>query len=218
MTNPETTTAAPDFADRLRTEEANALTALVGEREWPAFRAAAVLAVADLPPGVSGLPLALLGAALEGLTPGHGALIEVDENQRAYLIPRLAGLERRAAGLGIEAQSITVYAGDEFEWDPFSGEPPQYLRVASPPVIPTGTLAELLGDVIRREAVAEYVAWRRDGSVWRVERMTAEAMELLRLSAPNPTHPSWRRDYDRVARGRVLRNVLRGLPIQPVGN
>ena len=106
-----------------------------------------------------------------------------------------------------------MYAGDEFEWDPFSDAAPSVSPRAEPAgEIPTGTLAELLGDVIRREPVAEYVAWRRSGPTWIVERMSAEHMEVLRLSAPNPNHPSWRRDYDRVARGRVLRSVLRGLP------
>ena len=204
-------TAAPEFADRLRTEEVEALTTLVGEREWTAFRAGALLAVADLPPNTRGLPLVLLEAALEDLTPGHGAVIEVDDAQRAYLIPRLAGLERRAAELGIEAQSLTVYRDDQFEWDPFSGAPPRYTRKACPPVRPLGTMAALLG-TMRREPVQEYVAWRRTADYWMVERLTAEAMETLRLTSPNPQHPSWRRDYNRIARGRVLRNILRGLP------
>ena len=216
MTEEIATNAAPDFEGRLRTEEAEALASLVGARECPAFRAATVLAVVDLPPNTRGLPLALLEAALEGLTPGHGAVIEVDENRRAYLIPRLAGMERRAAELGIEAQSLTVYQTDEFEWDPFSGEAPKYTRKACPPVRPTGTLAVLLGS-IRREPVREYVAWRRAPHCWVLERMTAEAMETLRRASPSPDHPSWRRDYDRIARGRVLRNALRGLPAaQPV--
>ena len=173
----------------LRTQHEEALALLVGKREWPAFRAAALLATADLPPETTQLAAALLEAALEGLTPGHGATLAVDEDGCAYLIPRLAGLERQAAKLGIEAQSLAVYAGDEFEWDPFSGAAPQYLRVPSPPAIPTGTLAELLGDVIRREPMAEYVAWRRSGSTWIVERMSAEHMEVLRLSAPQPQSP-----------------------------
>ena len=214
----EQATATPEFAERLRPEEEEALKALVGEREWLAFRAATLLAVADLPPNTRRIPLALLEAALEGLTPGHGAAIEVDENQHAYLIPRLAGLERRAAELGIEARSLAVYQEDTFDWDPFSGAPPRYLRKACPPVRPTGSLGTLLGSM-KREPVREYVAWRRDGPGWAVERMTADAMELLRLASPNPTHPGWRRDYERIARGRVLRNVLRGLPAaQPMGD
>ena len=104
-----------------------------------------------------------------------------------------------------------MYRDDTFEWDPFSGAPPRYTRKACPPVRPLGTMAALLG-TLRREPVQEYVAWRRAADHWIVERLTAEAMETLRLTSPNPQHPSWRRDYNRVARGRVLRNVLRGLP------
>ena len=63
----------------LRAVDEEALALLVGKREWPAFRAAALLATADLPPETTQLAAALLEAALEGLTPGHGAALDVDE-------------------------------------------------------------------------------------------------------------------------------------------
>ena len=195
---------------RLRPEEAQALEEIVGPQEWPAFRAAAVLAVADLPGDTTGLGRVLLEAALEGLTPGHGAAIEVGDDARAYLIPRLSGLELRALQTGWPFGSQVIFQDDIFEFDPFDATTaPLYERHAAPPEAPTGSLAALLGDVQRREPVREYVAWIVYDGRWMVETVSASGMEILRLTSVNPNHPSWRRDYHRVARGRVLRFALR---------
>lgn len=188
------------------------VTETMGETEWPAFRACALVATADLPPATKGLGVALMRAAVDGMMPGHGCAIDVDDDLEAYLVPRLSGMEQRAFRAGARFGSQAIYAGDIFEWSPFTGDGPTYQRQAVPPEPLTGTKAELFGGTQRYEPVREYVAYMQVGNDWHVERMTAESMELVRLASANPGHPSWRRSYDRVARGRVLRSLLAGLP------
>ena len=200
---------------RLSENVLDALQTVVGEAQWTVFRASSIVALDDLPPATKGVGMVLMRAALDGLMPGHGCAIDVEleaDEPHAYMVPRLSGLEQRAHEAGVRFGTQVVYQGDTFEFSPFTGEPPAYKRQAVPPEELTGTKAELFGGTQRYEPVREYVAWLQIGDDWHVDRITADAMEGLRLLSANPSHPSWRRSYDRVARGRVLRNLLAGLP------
>lgn len=197
---------------RLTDTVVEALQTLVGEQEWTAFRACALVSTADLPPATKGLGIVLMRAAVDGVMPGHGCAIDVDDDMEAYLVPRLSGLEQRAHHAGVRFGSQVIHQGDTFTFSPYDGQPPTYQRQAVPPEPLTGTKAEFVGGTQRYEPVREYVAWMQIGDDWHVERITAESMELMRLASAKPDHPAWRRAYDRTARSRVLRNLLNGLP------